>query len=136
MLRSSNFISSRVLHSRRDLPGWTRKLSPILNVRKKISIIKHLKSLWPIFTWDRVNLVEIHRYDGDADLGNFVIFISWKRHWMRSLHHIYSIWFLTWIEFKKSGITIIFLQFIQDTIISRIHCFLAVYLNGAILFAN
>ena len=136
MLRSSNFISSRVLHSRRDLPGWTRKLSPILNVRKKISIIKHLKSLWPIFTWDRVNLVEIHRYDGDADLGNFVIFISWKRHRMRSLHHIYSIWFLTWIEFKKSGITIIFLQFIQDTIISRIHCFLAVYLNGTILFAN
>ena len=42
---------------------------------------------------------------------------------MRSLHHIYSIWFLTWIEFVKPDKAIIFLQFIQDTIISRIHYF-------------
>ena len=42
---------------------------------------------------------------------------------MRSLHHIYSIWFLTWIEFVKADKAIIFLQFIQDTIISRIHYF-------------
>ena len=33
---------------------------------------------------------------------------------MRSLHHIYSIWFLTWREFMKSDIAVIFLQFIQD----------------------
>ena len=40
---------------------------------------------------------------------------------MTRFHHIYSIWFLTWIEFVKLDIAIIFLQFIQDTIISRIH---------------
>ena len=55
---------------------------------------------------------------------------------MRSLHHIYSIWFLTWIEFVKPDIAIIFLQFIQDTIISRIHSFLLLYLNGTILIAK
>ena len=43
---------------------------------------------------------------------------------MWSLHLIYSIWLLTWIEFLKPDIVIIFLQFIQDTIISRIHSFL------------
>ena len=35
---------------------------------------------------------------------------------MRSLHHICSIWFLTWTEFIKPDIAIIFLQFIEDTI--------------------
>ena len=55
---------------------------------------------------------------------------------MRSLHHIYSIWFLTWIEFVKSDIVIIFLQFIQDTVISRIHSLLLPYLNGTILIAK
>ena len=33
---------------------------------------------------------------------------------MRGLHHICSIWFLTWKEFAKPDIAIIFLQFIQD----------------------
>ena len=37
---------------------------------------------------------------------------------MKSFHDIYSIWFLTWIEFMKPDIAIIFLQFIWDTIIS------------------
>ena len=55
---------------------------------------------------------------------------------MKGLHHIYSIWFLTWIEFVKPDIAIIFLQFIQDTIISRIHSFLLLYLNGTILIAK
>ena len=52
---------------------------------------------------------------------------------MRSLHHIYSIRFLTWIEFVKRGIAIKFLQFILDTIMSRIHSFLLLHLNGTIL---
>ena len=51
---------------------------------------------------------------------------------MRSLHHIYSIWFLTWIEFVKPHIEIIFLQFTLNTIISGIHSFLLLYLNGTI----
>ena len=55
---------------------------------------------------------------------------------MRSLHHIYSIWFLTWIEFVKPDIAIIFLQFIQDIFISRIHSFLLLYLNGTILITK
>ena len=36
----------------------------------------------------------------------------------------------------KPDIAIIFLQFIQDTIISRIHSFLLLYLNGTILIAK
>ena len=70
-----------------------------------------------------------------------------SRHWFRKLchfykilneklHHIYQIWFLTWIKFVKLGIVIIFLQFIQDTITSRIHFFLLLYLNGTISIAK
>ena len=55
---------------------------------------------------------------------------------MRSLHHIYSIWFLTWIEFVKPHIEIIFLQFTLNTIISRIHSVLLLYLNGTILIVK
>ena len=55
---------------------------------------------------------------------------------MRSLEHIYSIWFLTSTEFVKPDIAIIFLQFMQDTIISTIHIFLLLYLNGTMLIAK
>ena len=40
------------------------------------------------------------------------------------------------MEFVKPDIAIIFLQFTQDTIISRIHSFLLLYLNGTILIAK
>ena len=55
---------------------------------------------------------------------------------MRSFHHIFSIWFLTWTKFVKPDIAIIFLQFMQDTIISTIHIFILLYLNGTILIAT
>ena len=55
---------------------------------------------------------------------------------MRSIHHIYSIWFLSWIEFMKPDITIIFLQFTLGIIISRFHSFLLLNMNGTILIAK
>ena len=53
---------------------------------------------------------------------------------LKSRH--YLIWFLTWTEFVKPDIAIIFLQFMQDIIISRIHSFLLLYLNGTIVIAK
>ena len=40
---------------------------------------------------------------------------------MKSLHYIYSIWFLTWIEFIKQDIAIIFHQFIKTRLFQGVN---------------
>ena len=71
-----------------------------------------------------------------------------SRRWFRKICHFYKILnekspsylfdliHSLNIEFVKPDIAIRFLQFIQDTTISRIHSFLLLYLNGIILIAK